>query len=97
MVAAAGALAPAGAYGVNVSMARAWQSRAHAILGVAKASAGAKAPAATIAATATWPDFSDGNLGPDSKDDSLGPDSTGPDLSDFSIHSDFSVHILPPP
>ena len=34
------------------------------------APAGAKAPAAaTIAAAATWPDFSDGNLGPDSTDD----------------------------
>ena len=39
----------------------------------AGAPAGAKAPAAaTIAAAATWPDFSDGNLGPDSKDDNLG-------------------------
>ena len=37
-----------------------------------EAPAGAKAPAAA----ATWPDFSDGNLGPDSKDDNLGPDST---------------------
>ena len=84
MVAAAGALAPAGAYGVNVSMARARLRRARAILGVAKAPAGAKAPAAaTIAAAATWPDFSDGNLGPDSKDDNLGP-----------VHSDFSVLSL---
>ena len=64
-----------------------------------EAPAGAKAPAAA----ATWPDFSDGNLGPDSKDDNLGPDSTGPDFSNFSIHfdfsvnSNFSVHILPPP
>ena len=73
MVAAAGALAPAGAYGVNVSMARARQLRARAVLGVAKAPAGAKAPAAaTTAAAATWPDFSDGNLGPDSTDDNPG-------------------------
>ena len=41
----------------------------------AGAPAGAKAPAAA----ATWPDFSDGNLGPDSKDDNLGPDSTESD------------------
>ena len=42
-----------------------------------KAPAGAKAAAAaTIAAAATWPSFSDGNLGPDSKDDNLGPDSS---------------------
>ena len=36
-----------------------------------EAPAGAKAPAAAAtiaAAAATWPDFSDGNLGPDSKD-----------------------------
>ena len=48
------------------------------------APAGAKAPAAaTIAAVATWPDFSDGNLGPDSTDDNLRPDfldgNLGPD------------------
>ena len=44
-----------------------------------EAPAGAKAPAAaaTIAPTATWPDFSDVNLWPDSTDDNLGPDSTG--------------------
>ena len=66
MVAAAGALAPAGAYGVNAGMARARQSRARAMAGVANAPAGAKAPVpATIAAAATGPDFSDGNLGPD--------------------------------
>ena len=74
-VAAAGALAPAGAYGVNAGMARARQSRARAILGVAKAPAGAKAPAAATiaAAAATWPDFSDGNLGPDSTEGPGGP------------------------
>ena len=51
-----------------------------------KAPAGAKAPAAAatiaadanIAAAATWPDFSDGNLGPDSKDDNPGPWALGP-------------------
>ena len=52
-----------------------WQQRGLAALPAidpdAGAPAGAKAPAA-----ATWPDFSDGNLGPDSKDDNLGPDST---------------------
>ena len=71
MVEAAGALTPAGAYGVNAGMARTRQSRAHAIAGVATAPAGAKAPAAatSAAAAATWPDFSDGNLGPDSTDD----------------------------
>ena len=59
---------------MNAGIARARLRRARAILGVAKAPAGAKAPAAaTIAAAATWPDFSDGNLGPDSKDDNLGP------------------------
>ena len=56
---------------------RARQSHARAIAGVANAPAGAKAPAAaTIAAAAKWPDFSDGNLEPDSTDDNLGPDST---------------------
>ena len=54
-----------------------YKRQARAIAGVANAPAGAKAPAAaTLAATATWPDFSDGNLGPDSTDDNLGPDST---------------------
>ena len=82
MVAAAGALAPAGAYGVNAGMAHVRQRRARAIAGVAKAPAGAKAPAAaTTAAAATWPDFSDGNLGPDSTDDNLGPDSTNGNLA----------------
>ena len=89
MVAAAGALAPAGAYGVIAGMALARQSCAHASIAcVAKGPAGAKAPAAATiaaAAAATWPDFSDGNLGPDSTDDNLGPDSTdgnlGPDFS----------------
>ena len=63
----------------------------------AGAPAGAKAPAAaTIAAAATWPDFSDGNLGPDSKDDYLGPDSTDFSVhSDFPVHSEFSVHLVP--
>ena len=75
MVAAAGALAPAGAYGVNAGMARAPLCRARAIAGFAKAPA-----AATIAAAATWPEFSDGNLGPDSTDDNLGPDSTDGNL-----------------
>ena len=72
---------------MNVSMARARQSRARAVLGVAKAPAGAKAPAAaTTAAAATWPDFSDGNLGPDSTDDNLGPDSTDGNLGpDFTV------------
>ena len=76
---------------MNVSMARARQSRARAILGVANAPAGAKAPAAaTIAAAATWPDFSDGNLGPDFEaagpdDKAAGPDNkaAGPDNSHF--------------
>ena len=59
-----------------------------------EAPAGAKAPAAaaTIAAAATWPDFSDGNLGPDSKDDNLGPASTdgnlGPDSTDGNLGPD---------
>ena len=78
VVAAAGALAPAGAL-ATPSIARARLCRARAILTFTPyAPAGAKAPAAaTTAAAATWPDFSDGNLGPDSKDDNLGPDSTG--------------------
>ena len=85
MVAAAGALAPAGAYGVNAGMARARQCRARAIAGVANAPAGAKAPAAaTIATAATWPDFSDGNLGLDSTDDNPGPDSTDDNLGTVS-------------
>ena len=59
MVAAAGALAPAGGYDVNAGMARAAQPRARAIAGVATAPAGAKAPAAaTIAAAAAGPAFS---------------------------------------
>ena len=51
--------------------ARARRSRARAAI----PSAGAIAPAgaiAAIAAAATGPDFSDGNLGPDSTDDNLG-------------------------
>ena len=59
----------------------------------AKASAAATiAVAATSAAAATWPDFSDGNLGPDSPEDNLGPDSTdgnvGPDFPDGNHGSD---------
>ena len=50
----------------------------------AGAPAGAKAPAAA----ATWPDFSDGNLGPDSKDDNLGPDSTESDNNDDNNNND---------
>ena len=90
MVAAAGALAQAGAYGVNAGMARARQSRAWAIAGVANAPACAKTPAAAATmAAATWPNFSDGNLGPDLTDDNLGPDSTdgdlGPDSTDGNV------------
>ena len=67
---------------MNAGMARSRQSRPRAIAGVANAPAGAKAPAAaTLAAAATWPDFSDGNLGPDSTDDNLGPDSTDGNLA----------------
>ena len=58
----------------------------HVIAGVTNAPAGAKAPAATAIAAATWPDFSDGNLGPDSTDDNLGPDSTDGNLGpDFTV------------
>ena len=78
---------------MNAGMARVPQSRARAIAGVAKAPAGPKAPAAATiaAAAATWPDFSDGNLGPDSTDDNLEPDSTG--VSDVGILkiADFSI------
>ena len=73
---------------MDTGMARVRQSRARAILvaGVAKAPAGAKAPAAATIAAATWPDFSDGNLGPDSTDDNLGPDSTDGNLGpDFTV------------
>ena len=75
MVAAAGALAPAGAL-ATPAIARARLCCARAVLTFTPyAPAGAKAPAAaTIAAAATWPDFSDGNLGPDSTDGNLGPD-----------------------
>ena len=60
-------------------MARARLRRARAIPGAAAfAPAGAIAAAATSADAATWPDFSDGNLGTDSKDDNLGPDPTVP-------------------
>ena len=86
------ALAPAGAYGVNVSMACARQNRARAIAGVAEAPDGDKTPAAATIAAATWPDFSDVNLGPDSTDDNLGPDSTdgnlGPHSTDGNLGSD---------
>ena len=70
MVAAARALAPAGAL-ATPAIARARLCRACAIPAFTPyPPAVAKAPAAaTIAAAATWPDFSDGNLGPDSTDD----------------------------
>ena len=86
MVAAAGALAPAGALATPaIACARLCRTRAIPAF-MPYATAGAKAPAAaTIAAAATWPDFSDGNLGPDSTDGNLGPDSANANLeSDFS-------------
>ena len=82
---------------MNVGMACTRQSRAHAIAGVAKAPAGAKAPAAATiaAAAATWPDFSDGNLGPDSTDDNLGPDSTDGNLGGQKIKKNTQKHKNP--
>ena len=60
----------------------------------------AKASAAATIAAATWPDFSDGNLGPDSKDDNLGPDSTdgnlGPDSTDGNLRPDSTDGNLGP-
>ena len=80
MVAAAGVLAAP-------AIARARLGHAHAILAFTLYTpAGAKAPApATIATAATWPDFSDGNLGPESTDDNLGPDSTDGSLESALI------------
>ena len=94
-VAAAGALAPAGAL-ATPAIARARLCRARAIPAFTPyAPAGAKAPAAaTIAAAATWPDFSDGNLGPDATDDNLGPDSTGVNGVGILKMADFPIWVF---
>ena len=91
-VAAAGALATGGVYGVNAGMART-QSIVRAIAGVANAPAGGKARVADTLAAATWPDFSDGNFGPDLTDDSLWPDSTDGNLG----HGALGPHLVTGP